>query len=90
MCGSIIGYSSYSYALSQLPVSVVSIYSYVNPIIAVLLGWWFYREQIGIREIAAMLVIFAGIALVKRYGRSATAKPIDSPSQEPFRVSAGS
>ena len=45
ICGSIIGYSAYIYALSQLPVSVVSIYSYINPIIAVLLGWRFYRER---------------------------------------------
>ena len=87
--GSIVGYSAYIYALDQLPVSVVSIYNYVNPIIAVLLGWWFYREAIGVREVAAMLVIFAGVALVKRYGRSTSAKPIDSPSREPFRVSAG-
>ena len=89
MFGSIVGYSAYIYALDQLPVSVVSIYNYINPIIAVLLGWWFYREAIGVREVAAMLVIFAGVALVKRYGKSTSAKPIDSPSREPFRVSAG-
>src|ERR1700680_510829 len=87
--GSIVGYSAYIYALDQLPVSVVSIYNYINPIVAVFLGWLFYREQIGIRETAAMLVIFAGVALVKRYSRKTTGKPNDSPSPEPFRVSAG-
>lgn len=88
--GSIVGYSAYIYALSWLPVSVVSVYNYVNPIVALFLGWWFYRERIGAREIAAMLVIFAGVALVKRYGQGVTGKPIDSPSREPARVSAGS
>lgn len=70
--GSIIGYSAYIYALSELPVSVVSIYNYVNPIIAVMLGWLFYREQIGVRELGAMVVIFAGVTIVKKYGGGAT------------------
>ncbi len=64
--GSVIGYSAYVYALDKIPVSVVSIYSYVNPIVALILGWLFYREPVGSREIAAMLIIFAGVALVKR------------------------
>ncbi|HEV8042856.1 MAG TPA: EamA family transporter [Bryobacteraceae bacterium] len=67
--GSVVGYSAYLYALDKLPVSVVSIYNYVNPVVAVFLGWLFYREKIGVRELLAMLVIFAGVALVKRYGR---------------------
>ncbi len=67
--GSVVGYSAYLYALDKLPVSVVSIYTYVNPVVAVFLGWLIYSERIGFREIASMLVIFAGVALVKRYGR---------------------
>ena len=65
--GSIVGYSAYLYALEHLPVSVVSIYNYVNPIVAVFLGWLFFRESFGVREILAMCVIFAGVALVKRF-----------------------
>jgi drug/metabolite transporter (DMT)-like permease len=64
--GSIVGYSAYIYVLDKLPVSVVSIYNYVNPVVAVTLGWLFYREHIGPREFAAMLIIFAGVAMVKR------------------------
>ncbi len=67
--GSIVGYSSYIYALEKLPVALVSIYTYVNPVVAVLLGWLVYREPFGKREILAMLVIFLGVALVKRYSR---------------------
>ena len=72
--GSIVGYSAYLYALNSLPVSVVSIYNYVNPIIALLLGWLFYREHVGWREFVAMAVIFAGVTLVKRYGSGASAQ----------------
>jgi len=67
--GSVIGYSAYLYALDKLPVSVVSIYNYINPVVALILGWLFYQERIGWREIMAMLVIFAGVALVKRFSR---------------------
>ena len=68
--GSIIGYSAYVYVLDKLPVSVVSIYNYVNPVVAVTLGWLFYREHLGFREFAAMLIVFAGVALVKRASRA--------------------
>jgi drug/metabolite transporter (DMT)-like permease len=67
--GSIIGYSAYVYVLDKLPVSVVSIYNYVNPAVAVTLGWLFYREHLGLREFAAMVIVFAGVALVKRATR---------------------
>lgn len=64
--GSIVGYSSYVVALQRLPVALVSLYNYVNPVVAVILGWLFYREPFGPREAMAMMVIFAGVALVKR------------------------
>lgn len=64
--GSIVGYSAYLYALSRLPVSLVSIYTYINPIVAAVLGWLFYREPFGKREALAMAVIFVGVAIVKR------------------------
>jgi len=67
--GSIVGYSSYIYALSNLPVAIVSIYNYINPVVAVFLGWLFYREPFGLREAVAMAVIFVGVATVKRYSR---------------------
>lgn len=73
--GSIVGYSAYIFVLDRLPVSVVGIYNYVNPIIAVFLGWLFFRERFGFQEVAAMLIIFAGVALVKRYSLPPSPKP---------------
>jgi drug/metabolite transporter (DMT)-like permease len=67
--GSIVGYSAYIFALDRLPVAVASIYPYVNSVVAVTLGWLFYREPFGTREAAAMAIIFTGVALVKRYSR---------------------
>jgi len=76
--GSIVGYSAYIFALDRLPVAIVSIYPYVNSVVAVTLGWLFYREPFGAREALAMAIIFTGVALVKRYSR-APAEPAASP-----------
>ena len=73
--GSIVGYSAYIFVLDRLPISVVSLYNYINPIIAVFLGWIFFREHFGVQEVIAMLIIFAGVALVKRYSRPPAPKP---------------
>ena len=67
--GSIVGYSAYIYSLDRLPVAIVSVYPYVNAVVAVALGWLFYREKFGLREAAAMVVIFASVGAVKRYSR---------------------
>jgi drug/metabolite transporter (DMT)-like permease len=67
--GSIVGYSAYVYALDRLPVAIVSVYPYVNAVVAVTLGWIFYREPFGPYEALAMVVIFASVWAVKRYSR---------------------
>ena len=75
--GGVIGYSAFIFSMDRLPVALVSIYTYVNPIIAVLLGWVFYRETLGWREVVAMLIIFTGVAMVKRSWRAAESVPIE-------------
>ena len=67
--GSIIGYSAYVYCLDKLPMSLVSTYTYINPLVAVAFGWLFYREPIGWRVFVAMSTIFVGVFLVKRSQR---------------------
>lgn len=63
--GSIVGYSAYIYSLETLPVSLVSIYTFINPVVAVTLGRLFYNEPFGKKEMMAMLIIFAGVLIVK-------------------------
>ena len=69
--GGIVGYGCYMVALSRLPLAMVSIYTYVNPVVAVFLGWLVYREAFGLREAAAMVVIFVGVWMVRRASVSA-------------------
>jgi drug/metabolite transporter (DMT)-like permease len=73
--GSVVGYSAYIYVLGKLPVPVVSVYNYVNPAVAVTLGWLVYREPFGRRELAAMLIIFLGVALVKKFTPGQVSRP---------------
>lgn len=68
--GSIIGYSAFAYAMEHLPVAMVSTYAYVNPIVAVWLGWLFYREPFGFREAFAMALVILGVFIVKYYGHA--------------------
>jgi drug/metabolite transporter (DMT)-like permease len=63
--GSIVAYSAYMYAIQKLPLPLVSTYSYVNPIVALVLGWLVLSEPLGRHEGGAALVILLGVALVK-------------------------
>ncbi len=63
--GSILGYASYIYSVTKLPLSLVSTYAYINPIIAILLGWYVLNEPLTITVFAASGLILIGVALVK-------------------------
>jgi drug/metabolite transporter (DMT)-like permease len=75
--GGIVGYSAFVMIMERLPVAVASIYTYVNPLVAVLLGVLLYRESFVPREAFAILAIFIGVTLVK------TAQGRKSPRTEP-------
>jgi drug/metabolite transporter (DMT)-like permease len=64
--GSIIAYASYSYALKKLPMTIVSLYAYVNPVVAVLLGWGILGEKLNGKIIIAILLTIAGIYIVNK------------------------
>jgi len=63
--GAIGGFSAYTYALKHLPVATVSLYAYVNPIIAVILGSLVLQEPFTARIAIAAAIVLAGSALVK-------------------------
>lgn len=64
--GSLIGFTSFVYSMKHLAPALVSLYTFVNPVVAVGVGWLFFREPFGYRELAAMLIIFCGVGLVQR------------------------
>jgi drug/metabolite transporter (DMT)-like permease len=64
--GGIAGFSAYAYALKHLPLSTVSLYAYVNPIIAVALGTFVLGEPFSPRIAIAAAVVMAGMWMVRR------------------------
>ncbi|MBI1937922.1 MAG: EamA family transporter [Ignavibacteriales bacterium] len=64
--GALIAYSAYIYAIAHLPISFVSTYAYVNPIIALFLGWLVLDEKINTTIIVAAVIILIGVAVVKK------------------------
>jgi drug/metabolite transporter (DMT)-like permease len=62
--GSLIGFSAYVWLLKTVPASTVSTYAYVNPVIAVFLGWAFNDESITSRTLVAGAAIVIGVALM--------------------------
>ena len=64
VAGSLMGYVAYIYVLGHLPTSIVSLYPYINTVVAVLLGTWLLREPLGWRITAAIAVILTGSAVV--------------------------
>ncbi len=64
--GSIIAYACYSYTLRKLPMTIVSLYAYVNPIVAVILGSIVLDEKLNSKIVLAILITVAGIYIVNK------------------------
>jgi drug/metabolite transporter (DMT)-like permease len=64
IAGSLIAYSAYIYAIQYLPLQLVSLYAYINPMIAVSLGTLLLDEPLSARIIVAAILVFAGTWIV--------------------------
>lgn len=64
--GSVIAYACYSYALRKLPMTILSLYAYVNPVVAVILGWLVLDEKLNVTIAIAIVITVAGIYIVNR------------------------
>jgi drug/metabolite transporter (DMT)-like permease len=92
--GSIIGYSAYVWLLRVSTPARVSTYAYVNPIVAVLLGWAIAGEALTMRMGIAALVIITGVALItledesRRRGAARTAADESARRAAPLNLDA--
>lgn len=81
--GSVLAYTAYMYALKELPVGIVTLYAYVNPLVAVVLGYCILGEQLTVFTALAFATIVAGVYIVN-YGYQKQHKAIqlkDVPAQ---------
>lgn len=73
--GSLIGFSAYVWLLHATTPARVSTYAYVNPVVALLLGWAFAGEALTLRIALATAGIIAAVALIIRYGGARVEEP---------------
>lgn len=64
--GSVLAYTAYMYALKHLPVGLVMVYAYINPLVAVVLGWWLANEPLTIYTVLSFICIAGGLFLVNK------------------------
>jgi len=67
LVGSVAAFSMYVYTLTNLPITIASLYSYINPLVAVVLGWLVLSEKLNLKIGVAFLITVLGIYLVN-YG----------------------
>ncbi len=62
--GSLIAYSAYVFMISKLPPTKVSVYAYINPIVAVICGWLLLSEKMNMNMVTGTVITLAGVYLV--------------------------
>jgi drug/metabolite transporter (DMT)-like permease len=81
--GSVITYSAYVFALTHMRTMHSSLYAYVNPVVAVFLGWLVLSEPLTPLSIVAMIVILGGVAMVQSSSwKKAPAVRLEEPQRE--------
>ena len=79
--GAIVGYSAYVWLLKVSTPAKASTYAYVNPVVAVLLGWALADEPLGPRVLSASVAVVAAVALITT-ARAAKAAAVAVPQSE--------
>lgn len=62
--GSVAAFSMYTFVLANLPMTIASLYAYINPLVAVVLGWLVLSEKLNLKIGLAFLITVLGIYLV--------------------------
>ncbi len=86
--GSILGYSAYVYALRHASPTVVGTYAYVNPVIAVFLGWLLLHEPITARTLVATSLILGAVVWIQFSARLVVRRTGGQPVEAPLRETA--
>ncbi|MEY5032549.1 MAG: hypothetical protein RL354_1580, partial [Planctomycetota bacterium] len=63
--GSLCGFTAYIWLLRNQPAARVATYAYVNPLVAILLGWLLIDEPIGMRTVYAAALMLGGVAVIQ-------------------------
>jgi drug/metabolite transporter (DMT)-like permease len=62
--GSFVGYSAYTWLINNAPAQLTATYAYVNPVVAIFLGWFFVDEHLTTQSLTASAIILVGVVLM--------------------------
>lgn len=77
--GSLVGFTAYAWLLQNAPISKVSTYAYVNPVVAIFLGWIILAEPITATTMLGAAVIVASVAFIVRKESAPEREPEPAP-----------
>jgi drug/metabolite transporter (DMT)-like permease len=86
--GSIVAFTAFTWLVTVVTPSLVSTYAYVNPVIAVFLGWALAGEQLGIRILAATVIIVISVILVSTPKKVTREEPVSFREEELSKTAA--
>ena len=82
--GSLLAFTAYVWLLRNAPISTVATYAFVNPVIAIFLGWWILSEEITVTVVAGAVAIVVSVAaVVRREGEPETEEVTPGPAVDP-------
>jgi drug/metabolite transporter (DMT)-like permease len=90
VAGSLVGFSTYVWLLRSAPISLVSTYAYVNPIVAVLLAWALLGEAITVQMVVAGAAVLVSVATILRSSRTTVEPGRGLLTRRPIAVAAAS
>ena len=86
--GSLVGFTTYAWLLTVAPLGRIATYAYVNPVVAVILGWLILGEPLTPRTVVAAVVIVVAVVLIVT-ARGREAGSLRGPARTEVRVAAG-
>lgn len=87
--GSVIAYGAFVYAIAHLPTTTVSLHTYINPVVAVILGWLILDEPFGWRAAVSSAIILGGVAIVQTARKQAAPAIAGSPLRPSVEPASG-
>jgi drug/metabolite transporter (DMT)-like permease len=78
--GSVVAFSSYVWLLGHAPISLVATYAYINPVVAVFLGWLVLDERITVTTAIGGGIVVASVAIVITSERRRREEPLPEPA----------
>ena len=88
--GAFVAFSAYVWLLKNTSAARASTYAYVNPVVAVFLGWALADEPLNLRIFAAVVLLVSAVVLITRFSSGQRRRPLSKPDRDRAQDTSGS